>query len=101
MTETLKQEAKRLLSDIPEEYVFWCHDGCVLHNLRELGDAISIMTDETYTFHVNAEKNDFTNWVRDIIKDGRLATDLQKASDRARAAKLLASRITILSKRVA
>lgn len=101
MAETLKQEAKRILSDTLEGYVFWCHDGCVLHNLKELGDAMNTMTDEIYAFHANAEKNDFTNWVRDIIKDKRLSRDLQKAPDRARAAKLVASRITILNERLA
>ena len=48
-------------------------------------------TDETYVFHANTEKNDFTNWVRDIINDERLAKDLQQAANRAQAAKLVAA----------
>jgi hypothetical protein len=36
------------------------------------------MTDEIYAFHANAEKNDFTNWVRDIIKDKRLRRNLKR-----------------------
>jgi len=100
MAETLKQEAKRLLADVPEENVFWCHDSCVMHNMKELGDALNTMTDETYAFHANTEKNDFTNWVRDVIKDERLAKDLQKAPDQAQAAKLVTSRVAILSKRL-
>ncbi|WP_332445373.1 hypothetical protein [Dehalococcoides mccartyi] len=98
MAGTLKQEAKRLLSNVPEEYVFWGHDGCVLHNLKELGDAMNIMADETYDFHANAEKNDFANWVRDIIKDKRLSQDLQKATGRDQAAQIVASRISTLDK---
>ena len=98
MAGTLKQEAKRLLSNVPEEYVFWCHDGCVLRNLKELGDAMNIMADETYAFHANAEKNDFANWVRDIIKDKRLSQDLQKAPGRDQAAQIIASRISTLDK---
>ena len=58
------------------------------------------MTDETYVFHANTKKNDFSNWVRDIIKDGMLANDLQKATNRAQAAKLVANRMAILSKKV-
>ena len=92
MVETLKQEAKRLLADVPEEYVFRCGDGQILRNMKELGDALNTITDETYVFHANTEKNDFTNWVRDIIKDEMLAKDLQKATNRAQAAKLVASR---------
>ncbi len=100
MAETLKQEAKRLLDDVPEEYVFRCCDGGIVRNTKELGDTLKTMTDETYAFHANTEKNDFTNWVKDIIKDERLAKDLQKAPNRAQAAKLVDSRMSLLSKRL-
>jgi hypothetical protein len=69
--------------------------------MKELGDALNTMADETYAFHAKTEKNDFANWVRDIIKDERLADDLQKAPNQAQAAKLVASRTSILSKRLA
>ena len=100
MAETLKQEAKRLLADVPKEYAFRCHDGLILQSMKQLGSALNSMTDETYVFHANTEKNDFSNWVRDIIKDGMLANDLQKATNRAQAAKLVASRMAILTKRL-
>jgi len=99
MIVTLKQEGKKFLAHIPEEYVFRCSDGAILRNVKELGDGLNAMTDESYVFHANTEKNDFANWVRDIIKDERLAKDLQKATSRAQAAKLVANRMAILSKR--
>ena len=97
----MKQEAKRLLADVPEEYVFRCCDGQILRNMKELGDPLNAMTYETYVFHANKERNDFGNWARDIIKDEMLANDLQKATNRARAAKLVASRRATLGKRLA
>jgi hypothetical protein len=101
MAETLKQEAKRLLAEVPNEYVFRCHDGLILQGMKELGNDLNSMADETYVFHANTEKNDFTNWVRDVIKDDMLAKDLQKATNRIQAAKRVASRIAILSNRLA
>jgi len=101
MAETMKQEAKRLLADVPNEYVFRCHDGLILQSMKQLGSALNSMVDETYVFHANTKKNDFSNWVRDIIKDEMLANDLQKAPNRAQAAKLVASRMAALSKRLA
>jgi hypothetical protein len=101
MAETLKQEAKRLLAEVPNEYVFRCHDGLILQGMKELGNDLNSMADETYVFHANTEKNDFTNWVRDVIKDDVLAKDLQKATNRTQAAKRVAGRIAILSKRLA
>lgn len=88
------------MADVPKEYAFRCHDGAILRNVKELGDTFNTITDEAYVFHANAKKNDFSNWVEDIIKDGMLANDLQKATNRAQAAKLVANRIAILSKKV-
>ncbi len=100
MAEAPKQGAKKFLADVPEENVFRCHDSCVMRNMKELGDALKTMTDETYAFHANTEKNDFVNWVKDIIKDERLAKDLQKASNRAQAAKVVGDRVSALSRRL-
>ena len=89
------------MADVPKEYAFRCHDGLILQSMKQLGSALNSMTDETYVFHANTKKNDFSNWVRDIIKDGMLANDLQKATNRARADKPVASRRATLSKRLA
>ena len=100
MFDTLKQEAEKLLANVPDEYVFRCCDGRVLKNTKELGESLTIMTDETFACHSNAEKSDFANWVRDIIKDEKLAKDLQGAPNRTWAAKRVNSRIAILTKRL-
>ncbi|MBI4180546.1 MAG: hypothetical protein HY528_01295 [Chloroflexi bacterium] len=59
------------------------------------------MSDENYVFHANAKKNDFINWIRDVIKDEKLANDLKKAMNHAHAARLVTSRIAALYKRLA
>jgi hypothetical protein len=68
--------------------------------MKQLGSALNTMTDETYVFHTNMEKNDFANWTKDIIKDERLAKDLQIVPNRVQAAKMVTKRIAILSKKV-
>ena len=88
------------MADVPKEYAFRCHDGLILQSMKQLGSALNSMTDETYVFHANTKKNDFANWARDIIKDDMLARDLQKATNRAQASKLVANRMAILSKKV-
>ncbi len=98
---TQKQEARNILANVPQEYVFWCHHGVTLANLSELGDALSIMSDEDFAYHANSDKNDFTNWIKDIIKDDRLATDLGKATTRTQAASRVAARLAALRKRLA
>lgn len=93
---TATLEAKKFLADVPEEYVFRCADGRMLKNIHELADALRTMSDDTYAFHANESKNDFTNWVKDIVKDDKLAEDLRRAPNRAAAAKITLDRITYL-----
>ena len=71
--------------------------------LRTAADwnALNTLTHETYVFRANREKSDFTNWAGDTITDEMLAKDLQEASNRAQAAKLVASRMATLSERLA
>lgn len=77
MTKISREEATRYLADVPEEYVFRCHDSRVFKDLRELRDGLANMTEEVYAYHANTERNDFSRWVRDVIKDEKLAAELQ------------------------
>jgi len=98
MTGIPKEDAKRFLADVPEEYVFWCSNGRILRNMRELAEALNTMTDETFAYHSNAQRNDFSNWVRDIIRDDELASGLMKASSRTKAAEVVSERIASFTK---
>ena len=97
----LKYDAQKLLTLVPEEYVFRCHDGRILKNMKELGEALAVMADETFAYHSNSEKKDFSNWVRDVIGDEKLAKDLENALDRNQAARIVTSRIDIFTKALA
>jgi hypothetical protein len=91
-----EQDARNLLANVPEEYVFRCCNGTVFYNMSDLGNALSNMSEETFAFHSNLTKHDFSNWVRDVIKDSKLARDLYKAATRSQASKSVAARITFL-----
>jgi len=99
MVKISKEDAARYFADVPGEYVFYCYDGSVFRNLRELRDGLANMSEETYAYHANADKNDFSKWVKDIIKDEKLAADLQSSSSRAEAAKRVGTRVTTLSRK--
>ena len=96
MPRILRQDAEKLLANVPEQYVFWCCDGRVLRNMKELEEALANMTDETFAYHSNEEKKDFSNWVKDVIGDDKLARDLQKSQNQTQAAKKVAQRIAFL-----
>lgn len=94
----LKCDAQKFLTIVPEEYIFRCHDGRILKNMNELGEALATMADETFAYHSNSEKKDFSNWVRDVIGDDKLAKDLDNALDRIQAATIVSDRIGTLTK---
>lgn len=56
MAGILKEQAQKFLSKVPEEYVFRCQDGRVLRDMKELAEALTTMTDETFAYHSNIEK---------------------------------------------
>ena len=100
MTRVLKQNAARFLADVPEGCVFWCHDGQALRNMTELRNALRSMGDETFAHHANQDRNDFSTWARDVIKDEQLATDLGKSLDRTQAANKVAERVGFLASKL-
>ena len=99
MVRITKSVAEKRLGDVSQEKRFWCHDGRYLKNLQELEAALEQMTEETYRYHVNETKSDFSNWVRDVIGDDKLSRDLQKSATRTQAARSIAERIVSLKKK--
>ncbi len=97
MAKILRQDAEKLLAKVPEQFVFWCNDGRILHDMKELAEALTSMTDETFAYYSNDYKKDFGNWVRDVIGDQKLAGDLDKSLSRTEAARVVAKRLAFLA----
>ncbi len=94
--EIVKSEVKKLLSDVPDEKRFWSSDGQLLKNMTELETYLKAVSHDTFHYHVNETKNDFSNWVRDVIEDEKLAQDLQKSKTRTQASRYVSERISEL-----
>ncbi len=91
-----KSQAEKFLAKVPEENAFWCNDGRVLRDMKDLKEALATMSDQTFAYHSNEIKKDFANWVRDVIGDYELARDLERASNREQAARIVEERYTYL-----
>jgi hypothetical protein len=92
-----KEQADKFLAKVPEGYVFRCHDGRTFRDMKDLAEGLVAISDDIFAHHVNSEKNDFNNWVRDVIGDKQLANDLTRATSRLQAAEYVAARITLLT----
>jgi hypothetical protein len=101
MATSAMADTKGYLADVLQEHVFWCCDGRILKNLGDLCGALGAMSDDAFAYHVNAAKNDFHNWVKDVIKDDTLASALLSAANPQSAVGIVTERIAFLSSKPA
>lgn len=76
----------------PENY-FILKDGTVIKDLYQLNHYLKKMPSDVFSFHVNAQKNDFYNWIKDIFKEKGLAAEVKKARTKYDLRKTINSRI--------
>jgi|SRR3989344_3413022 len=94
-----KQEAQGFLSNVAGDRLFWVNDGHTIANLEGLANELKSMDNKTFKHHVNKEKNDFSNWVNDVVGDKELASDLRKAKTKPAAMKKVQERVDFLKKK--
>lgn len=71
-------EQKRKLIQAPDGQEFWVHNGPALRNLHDLRDIMNTISHDQFNYHVAPGKNDFANWVRDILQDQGCARELMR-----------------------
>ncbi len=64
------------VQDVPEHQHFYFVNGMKAKNVKELAELMDRIEQEVFDYHVNAEKNDFYNWVRHVFNDIELAEKL-------------------------
>lgn len=95
----MKGKTTPLLSNCPTDKQFTAANGAVFKNYADLHDALKRMDDATFTHHVNAEHNDFKNWVLHVYSDDKLASDFEAKPERMAMAQNVARRIQNLARR--
>lgn len=71
-------KAEEILSEVHPDKEFKLHLGANIKSLYELCEALDIISEASFNHHVNQHKNDFSNWVRDVLGDKRLAHQIEK-----------------------
>ena len=69
---------EKVLANTKPEFYFRLINGQKIKNLFGLVYALDRVSDEIFYHHVNEQRNDFSNWVRDIFKQKKLAEDISK-----------------------
>jgi hypothetical protein len=92
----MKLDKKSILRKIDGDEVFFVNDGSVIRSLRDLPAALTGMQAETFMFH--KERDDFSNWIRDVCGDRRLATELSKIKTQTTSIRKVKERVDVLLK---
>ncbi len=72
-----KQMVPSTHTDVPSGKEFHTIDGRHIHDLAELASVLEQMDDHAFQYHANVEKNDFSNWIRDVMGLSELADTLR------------------------
>ena len=92
------EQAKHYLRDLDPDVSFWVNDGAVIANLRSLPKELKKLSLDQFRFHVNKDKNDFANWVDQVIGDRSLARSIAKIKTKPTFVKKVSSRVNALKK---
>src|SRR3989338_8304837 len=91
-------EANRILGKVPEQVSFWLCTNQKLFSLRELSAILTNVGDEVFRYHVNRDKNDFENWIRDVIQDRELAREISRIKTKETLNRKISDRVEQLSR---
>ncbi|MFH1398513.1 MAG: hypothetical protein ABIG95_00185 [Candidatus Woesearchaeota archaeon] len=70
--------ARRILRVVPSKQSFWLCTNRDLRSLNSLANELEDSNDDVFRYHVNRYKNDFSNWVKDIIGDNDFAREISR-----------------------
>lgn len=66
-----------------ESQFFYVCDGQVLKSVGDLtGSLKHDMSDETFKLHCNVEKNDFANWIMEVMNNKKLSKSISRVKTR-------------------
>jgi len=80
--EVPEEHGRLLISEAHPEVYFKVHGGGIIKSLPGLKKALLEMNNETFSYHCNAHKNDFSSWVKEAFKEPALAQQIGKTKTR-------------------
>ena len=84
------------LENVPDRYAFYLKNGKKLLNVEQLAKELKTMEHDVFYHHVTNDRNDFHNWIRDVVLDLELAEKILNAKNPADAKKVVEDRIKFI-----
>jgi len=71
-----------LTREIPADKYFVLANGQPVKNVAELAAILDQLEDHVFNHHVNVDRNDFHNWIKDVFEDIDLARKIAGVHDK-------------------
>jgi len=84
------------LEDVPERYAFHLKNGKKILSVGQLAKELEKMEADIFYHHVTPGRNDFHNWIRDIVLDIELAEKILGAKTPKDARKIIIERVAFI-----
>jgi len=88
-----------ILRDVDPDKYFYLKEGKAIRSLPELLEVLRQCDADTFAHHVNPHRNDFGNWIRDVIADPVLAEEVFRTQEKHRIIHLLEKKIRDATRR--
>ena len=73
-----KMKKHRKVQEASEDKAFFMCNGASVRSVSQLLQALKDSGDDVFLHHVNDGKNDFSQWITDVLHDKTLASSLKK-----------------------
>ncbi len=95
-----RDAALKILSDVPLGKEFYFVNGKIAKNIKELMIEIKNLSRNEFKHHVNRNKNDFYNWIKDVVGDDELSIKIKKIRSKAQIIREINKRIKDLKEKI-
>ncbi|MBI3037022.1 hypothetical protein HYY73_04725 [Candidatus Woesearchaeota archaeon] len=75
--------------EVEPELALWLSNGATVRSLNELAATLKKLSAKDYKEHVNKERNELADWVKEILNDDSLARQLRRAKTKGQAAQAI------------
>ncbi len=94
------EDIKKILSNVSDFESFWFCNNTVASSLEELSKLLLEIDDTTFRYHLHKNKNDYEDWIKNIIGDEEFSKEISRVKTRVTLSKKIEERVDFLKKQL-
>ncbi len=90
------ENIKKILSEVSDFESFWFCNNNVANSLESLSKLLLEVDDTTFRYHLHKNKNDYEDWIKNVIGDEEFSKEISRVKTRFTLSKKIEERILFL-----